>query len=38
VDRELIDALHKRMQAENNFYQPSDNPTPKQRREKARLP
>jgi hypothetical protein len=37
VDRELIDTLHKRMQAEKNFYQSSDSPTQKQRREKARL-
>jgi uncharacterized protein (DUF934 family) len=27
INREMIESLHKRMQAENNFYQPSDQPS-----------
>ncbi|MEN8131429.1 MAG: hypothetical protein ABFS45_14805 [Pseudomonadota bacterium] len=27
VNRELIESLHKRMQAEKDFYQPSDQPS-----------
>ena len=27
INRELIEALHKRMQAEKGFYQPSDQPS-----------